>query len=293
MNKKQLLVASSLEHGRDAAFERGLAIARASQSELYLLHAVPADRPFSSGEAERRERTARFEQRAHEAGVPLVAVEQHGDPAEIIELHASSRGVDLIVMGTERPPRRRLLRRASIAERVLRRTTRPTLIVPRNDEAGAPFGNVLVAVDLSPGSETLVQHALRLAGDAPRVSVMHAVTDLEARDAIHNPARWAVPEYRSYLLEHAREQVQAVLKSLSTPVDAGVRVVAGPAADAIAGEATALGADLVVVGRGHRFRPLGRTALRVLRDEDRAMLVVPVRAGIPAAGHDQKYKPAA
>jgi nucleotide-binding universal stress UspA family protein len=41
-------------------------------------------------------------------------------------------------------------------------------------------------------------------------------------------------------------------------------------------EAETVNADLVVVGRSGRFRPLGSTALRVLRDNKRALLVVPV-----------------
>ena len=45
-------------------------------------------------------------------------------------------------------------------------------------------------------------------------------------------------------------------------------------------QAKAMNADLIVVGRSDRFRPLGRTALRVLRDEERAMLVVPTMDGI-------------
>jgi nucleotide-binding universal stress UspA family protein len=41
-------------------------------------------------------------------------------------------------------------------------------------------------------------------------------------------------------------------------------------------EAETVNADLVVVGRSGRLRPLGSTALRVLRDNKRALLVVPV-----------------
>jgi hypothetical protein len=57
--------------------------------------------------------------------------------------------------------------------------------------------------------------------------------------------------------------------------------------------AKAMNADLIVVGRSDRFRPLGRTALRVLRDEDRALLVVPVMGGIRVAVEREEYERAA
>ena len=131
MNKRRILVAADVTNGRDAAFERGLAIARTSGAELYILHAVPANQPFSVGATERLRRTAEFRNRAEQVGVTLQAVEQHGDPAEIIELHANARDVDLIVMGAERHRRPTWLRRSSLTERVLRRSKQPTLVVRR------------------------------------------------------------------------------------------------------------------------------------------------------------------
>jgi nucleotide-binding universal stress UspA family protein len=294
MMKKRILVAANLNNGRDAAFDRGLAIARTSGAELYLLHAVPANQRFSTGAAERLRRTADFRDRAERLGVTVHAVEQHGDPAAIIALHANARGVDLVVMGAEGPRKRTWLRRSSITERVLRRSTQPTLVVPGADVAGSGFDNMVVAVDLSPESRAVVEQALRLAGgDSPRVTIVHAVTGIEAADAVQIPARWKVPEYRAHLLEDARRQLQTVLKGLSTPADTRVRLATGSAPDAIVDEARAIDADLIVVGRSNRVRPLGRTALRVLGDERRALLVVPAADGIRVAVGRGPYQLAA
>ena len=101
MTFKRILVAVNSLNGRDAAFERALALATSSGAELYLLHAVPVNQPFSFRAAERLERMADMRKRAEDAGVRVQTVEQHGDPAEIIELHANAREVDLIVMGGE------------------------------------------------------------------------------------------------------------------------------------------------------------------------------------------------
>ena len=139
----RILVALTPTTGRDAAFEHALALATRSGAELYLLHAVPADRPFSYRAAERLVRAADLRKRAEAAGVTAMTVEQHGDPAGIIALHADARQVDLIVMGSERRTGWARLRRPSVAERVLRRTTVPALVVSNDDPADGPaFENV-------------------------------------------------------------------------------------------------------------------------------------------------------
>ena len=294
MNSKRILVAASLTNGRDAAFERGLALARASGAELYLLHAVPANQAFSVGATHRLKRTAELRSRAEQAGVVVRTVEQHGDPAEIIELHANARAVDLIVMGADRTLGSRWLRRTSIAERVLRRTTTPTLVVPIDDDAESSFGNLLVAVDLSPTSKGVVDYAVRLPGDdSPRLTVVHAARGIESAAAVQSPARWMVPEYRTYVLEDSRRQLEAVVADVPRAVDTRVQLATGSHAKAIVKEAEAVNADLVVVGRSGRFRPLGSTALRVLRDNKRALLVVPIMEALPASETAEHYRRAA
>src|SRR5688572_2160630 len=125
---KRLLVPLSLPDGPDVAFERALAMAKAWGSEMYLLHAVPAYERFSYRAAERLQRSKELRERAAAAGVSAQSVEQHGDPAEIIVLHADARAVDLIVIGTDRRTGWARWRQRSVAESVLRRTKRPTLV---------------------------------------------------------------------------------------------------------------------------------------------------------------------
>jgi nucleotide-binding universal stress UspA family protein len=294
MNIKRILVAASLTDGRDAAFERGLALARASGAEMYLLHAVPANQAFSVGATHRLERTAELRGRAERAGVVVRTAEQHGDPAEIIELHANARDVDLIVMGADRTPGSRWLRRTSIAERVLRRTTKPALVVPIDDDAESGFDSLLVAVDLTPASKGLVGYAVHLPGtDSPRLTVVHAARGIESAAAVQSPARWTVPEYRTHVLEDARRQLEAVVADVPRAIERRVQVATGSHAEAIVNEAAAVNADLVVVGRSGRFRPLGSTALRVLRDNTRALLVIPVMEDVSGSEMADHYLRAA
>ena len=273
MDPKRILVAVNSLNDRDAAFQRALALAQSSGAELYVLHAVPAIQRFSFRAVERLERMKDLRMRAEEAGVRVQTVEQHGDPAEIIELHANARGVDLIVMGGE--ARRGWRRRSLVAESVIRRTKVPTLVVA-SDAPDSPtsFRNVLVAVDLSPASGDVLKGAIGLAPDeVVQLTVLHTAKGVEAADAVRSPARWMVPEYRTHVLEDARRTLEALVSEMPAGIDTRVQLSTGSAARAILEHAA--DADLVVVGRSQGFKLLGSTALRVLRKNDRSLLVIP------------------
>lgn len=278
MTINRILVAVNVPNGRDAAFERALPLAVSAGAELYLLYAVPADQPFSFRGADRLERMSDMRTRAEDAGVRVQTVEQHGDAAAIIELHANAREADLIVMGGE--ARRGSVRSRSVAETIIRRTKVPTLVVPSDTpDTSTVFGNVLVAVDLSPASEDVLRAALELtARQAVRLTVLHTVKGLEAADAVHSPARWKVPEFRAHVLDDARRTLEGLVSDVPARVDKRVQVSAGSAARAILKHAADLHADLVVVGRSRGFKLLGSTALRVLRKNDRPLLVIPSAA---------------
>jgi nucleotide-binding universal stress UspA family protein len=97
---------------------------------LYVLHAVPANVPFSSHQSERLELLTRLRQRAERDGVPVRIVEQHGDPARVIVLHANARKADLVVLGSNRRRGWQRFKQGSVGERVLRRAAWAVLIVP-------------------------------------------------------------------------------------------------------------------------------------------------------------------
>jgi len=230
MGLKRILVALNSPNSRDAAFEGALVLARLSGAALYVLYAVPVNQTFSFRADERLERMANMRTRAEGAGVRVQTVEQHGDAAEIIELHANAREVDLIVMGGEvrrgwgHP-------RSLVAEKVIRRTKVPTLVVPSDaPDTSTVFGNVLVAVDLSPASEDVLRGALGLtARQAVQLTVMHTVKELEAADNVQSPARWRVPEFRAHVLDDARRTLEVLVSDVRPDVDTRVQVSAGPA----------------------------------------------------------------
>ena len=127
---KKILCAIDLTRASRNAFDRALSIARAGKGRLYLFHAVPAKERFSWRQSERLELLTRLRARAEREGVPIRVVEQHGDPARLIVLHANSQRADLVVLGSNRRRGWQRFKEGSVGERVLRRAAWAVLIVP-------------------------------------------------------------------------------------------------------------------------------------------------------------------
>ncbi len=193
---KRILVPVTLAATPDEGFDRALELARTSGAELYLLHAVPLDQSYGFRAELRSRRFRELRERALVAGVPVQIVEQAGDAADVIVLHADTRPIDLIVMSSARRTRWQRIRKPSVTESVLRRTIRPTLIVRPGETTG--FSNVVVGVDLSPASAHIVGGAVSLPSSELReLTVVHAVEQIEDAAAVQSPGRWRVAEYRS------------------------------------------------------------------------------------------------
>ena len=126
----KILCAIDLTKASRNAFDRALSIARVSKARLYVLHAVPANLPFSRHQSERLELLTSLRQRAEREGVPVRMVEQHGDPAGVIVLHANARKADLVVLGSNRRRGWQRFKEGSVGEQVLRRAAWAVLIVP-------------------------------------------------------------------------------------------------------------------------------------------------------------------
>jgi nucleotide-binding universal stress UspA family protein len=126
----RILCAIDLDKASDRAFDRALALAIISDARLHLVHVTPADAPFSWRATERLQYLTELRTRATAAGVKVRVDEPHGDPARAIVVHANTRNVDLVVLGSNRRRGWRRLREGSVAERVLRSAAWPVLIVP-------------------------------------------------------------------------------------------------------------------------------------------------------------------
>lgn len=126
----RILCAIDLEKASERAFDRALSLAVIGEAKLFLLHATPANVQFSWRARERLDYLSQLRERAEAAGVSVRVEEQHGDPADVIVLHATSRKVDLVVLGSNQRRGWRRFKEGSVAERVLRRAAWPVVIVP-------------------------------------------------------------------------------------------------------------------------------------------------------------------
>ena len=174
----RVLAAVDFSKPARSAFEYALALSKRHGAELVAVHAVSLDQAFGVQASERLAFIAELRQKAEEANVAFTDRVQHGDPADIILLHAGSLRPDVIVIGTHR---RRGLGRflvKSVAERVAAKATVPVLSIParRQTDPIGPFRHVAVAVDFSPGSHRAIEAAVALASDPDdRITLLHAV----------------------------------------------------------------------------------------------------------------------
>lgn len=126
----RVLAAVDFSEPARAAFDHALALSQRRGAELVVVHAVPPKRPFSWRARERVALLAELRERAEQAGVPFLERMQHGDPAEMILLHAQSVGADVIVMGTHQRSGFDRVRKGSVSQRVMARATVPVLVIP-------------------------------------------------------------------------------------------------------------------------------------------------------------------
>lgn len=126
--------------------------------------------------------------------------------------------------------------------------------------------SILVATDLSSRAKPAVQRAVQLAdASGARLTVLHVVED----DLLENRAREEITNARGFLSEQ--------VAGFGTSSQAEVVVITGHAFHAIAEEARARGADLIVMG-AHRRQFLrdvftGTTIERVTRTAGRPVLM--------------------
>jgi nucleotide-binding universal stress UspA family protein len=219
------------------------------------------------------------------AGIPtqnVTVAAEAGDTETTIVDQALTMGADLIVMATHGRRGFDRLLLGSVTEKVLRKAPCPVLTVPPRAPGSPveiPLEQVLCPIDFSAGSLQALGFALDIARRAhASVTVLHAVewlADEEPREFAH----FSVPEYRQYLMEDARDRLDAVLQD-EPPIERGTktRVVAGRAYREILRAAGEESADLIVMGAQGRGGPpitqLGSTTQHVVRGASCPVLTV-------------------
>ena len=213
-------------------------------AELILLHVETANELGQAGTDQLRDFDVR-------------RVLYDGDPADAILEFAKSERIDLIAMPTHGYGTLRRFLIGSVTAKVLHDVTCPVLTGVHIEEQPAvrvaTFSRVLCAIDLGPQSADILKKASQLATHLhSQLDIVHAVPPLGPEGELPFSGEW-----RAEITTRARQDVEALLSAIG-PAAAAVYIQEGEPAKTVCSFAKAMGADLLVIGRGPNDRMGGR-----------------------------------
>lgn len=252
---RNILHLTDFSHCSDAAFRWAIAIARANQGKLSVLHVLVPDMltrltPDSSSAAfELQEKRAQWGMRQIEGQLADLLYETiiaRGDDVwSAVEARQKELGSDLIVLGTHGRTGLNKLFLGSVAERILRHAPVPVMTVgpgvAEELEKDGKFHRVLLATDFAPGSSAAADYATAIAQrDQAELVLVHACKPVK-RAKSEKFSELSVAE----VLHRLHELVQPADKLRLPPVTV---VEFGDAGTQILDVARRKKADLIVIG---------------------------------------------
>ncbi len=306
---QRLLVPLDGSRLAECVLPAAISLAQHLRAQLTLLHVMErAAPPTVHGD---RHLTAVNEAEAYltvvAGGVPPgTAADRHvhpneeGDVAKSITDHAADLGADLIILSTHGRGGARRVLFGSVAQQVLRRGTRPVLLVhpPDANMPGAPgpwnLERVLVPLDGSPPAEDALPISLVVAeAYGAEVHLLRIVPTLTTIPGERASAARLVPIATAASLEIEEEEARRGLETIASRIRGeGVRVTAavgrGEPAQGVLDVALRAHVDLVVMathGRTGLDAVLsGSVASRIAAKFPRPLLLVrSTRSGEPGA----------
>ena len=283
---KHILYATDFSPAAEAALPYVKGLSKQYEAKVHAVHVrLPATYPIVGPEMmpqyiEAAEEQAKVEtQDLHEmlASVSHDVSVTEGDLWPTLSDMVRQQNIDLIVIGTKGRTGwgRALL--GSVAEEIFRRAPCPVLTVgpqiSKDTQRRLEMKEILYATDFTPESLSALPYAVSLAQEhQARLTILHVLGEAEVGELVH-------PEnYVESTLRQLRELVPSEAKSWCEP---NFTVEKGPAAEKILEVATALGADLIVLGvrgaEGHMGATthlLRTTAHRVVTQAECPVLTV-------------------
>jgi nucleotide-binding universal stress UspA family protein len=194
------------------------------------------------------------------ANLRVHRVLEEGDAASVVTQYAEEHGTDLIMMPTHGYGVFRSLLLGSVTAKVLHDALCPVWTAVHLEDvppASGFFERIMCAVDLTDSSIATMRFASRLAHDfAAKLWMVHAVPGAEA-----GPEKYFEADLQKYLEEEARETIGQMQKTAGT--NSSICLGAGDVAHVVREAALHHNADLLVIGRGHATRTLGRLRTNV------------------------------
>jgi len=236
-DEMKILCGTNFDSGAEAAARFAAKLAARTGGSVELMHVLPPvdPSPFVAGGEVQARRAAEIERegatraladataalREQVGPVPVTAHVESGPPDACLLLHASQAAADLIALGMTGRSRVERWLLGSVAERVVRLSDRPVLLVPPAAQAGErprrEVLKVLLALDDREASTGALDFVRRLRGDAPC-------------DVVALRLYWPIEEYRRLGLTGPRELFQAdpdVVRDLETSARARVGTLPG------------------------------------------------------------------
>ncbi len=172
----RILLASTLTVHSDRALDRACMIAKSLNAELIAVHAVdpgilPERYVMENIDSARTFLQRELDDSVHCEGVRASADVLLGTADEAIGEYAAESGIGLIVTGVSRDFNLTSAFAGTRVEKVVRSAGCPVLVVRRRPRA--PYGRIVVALDLQPASRHALDFALRNFPSA-RFTVLHA-----------------------------------------------------------------------------------------------------------------------
>ena len=279
MSLKSILAVTDLSARDDSAVQRACQLAAVHRANLKLLYLPARGQPAQPAAAARLADTARRLEDSLALRVRAAPVQADTGTFRLEDLVAEARGMDLVVLPHRQERSTGAFFRGQPVLRLLRRCCCPVLVA-RQPRAAEPYGHVLVAVDFSPASPTLVKLAGSLDPHA-RLEIFHAIgmQDESKLRSAEAPAA-AVRAFRQKCLRHAQQRIVALTDSFDARRNRVLTAIGcgDPGRQTIIQQEHS-GADLVVLGksRSNAWADffLGSVAHRVLSWGSSDVLVVP------------------
>ena len=289
---ERILVATDFSPRSDRALRRASLLAKRHAAALVLVHVVDDELPprlLADQENDASDLLRDMTRTLREVdGIESDAKVLRGEAFEGIARAAEEAAAELVVLGAYRRQILKEVFTGTTAERTIREARRPVLMA--NGVPSGPYRSVLAAIDLSPSSAEALRAAAALGLAAEATLTVAHVFDAPSAHLVSR-ASMTEDRFRDYIDgEEARagRELAEFLGALEVKTDRAIlRPFRSNVADALAGIAREIAADLVVVGsrgRGGAAKLLlGSVAQDMFCRADRDVLAVAEGAAAPRA----------
>lgn len=257
---KTILAATDLSAPARHAADRAARLAHETGASLTLMHAL-AQRPLDDlrqwlgvaleqrlEDEARRELQALADELQATRQVAVHAELRPGPVLDVLGRGADEVGADLVVLGARGAGFLRRLVLGTTAERMLRRTQRPLLVV--RQAAHEPYRRALLALDFSPWSAAVLEAARRVAPHARLVLFTAFQVPFEEKLRFAGVDAATVERYRQQARATATQQLHAFAgRAGLVPGQWDPCIVEGEASMRLVEQEQVLDCDLVVLGK--------------------------------------------